>query len=279
MAGSPQPFDLSTKWIETIRKAAPAKPAVAPRRRRRALLYSVSLGYRHWVIPHTSAMLRVLAETSRAFELVETADPESFVPDMLAEFDAVILNNTCPTEPGRDSFFDVLQDQGTSETLKGNIMRFVEQGGGLVSIHGGIIAFNNCPRWDEMQGGSFDRHPRQQQVTLTAVEPPHPLARAFGGEPFVHVDEPYLFKGSYSRRSFRPLLAMNTATLVMSDGEPTPPHPCYAAWVKRHGNGRVFYCSPSHNAQSFEDPRLMRFVLDGIQYALGDLECDDTPLG
>ena len=50
----------------------------------------------------------------------------------------------------------------------------------------------------------------------------------------------------------------------------------YTAWIKKHGKGRVFYCSPSHNAQSFEDARMVRFLLDGIQYTLGDLKCDDS---
>ena len=51
----------------------------------------------------------------------------------------------------------------------------------------------------------------------------------------------------------------------------------YTAWIKKYGKGRVFYCSPSHNAQSFEKPELLQFLLDGIQYTLGDLKCDDTP--
>ena len=53
----------------------------------------------------------------------------------------------------------------------------------------------------------------------------------------------------------------------------------YISWIKPHGEGRVFYCSPSHNAQSFENPQLLQFMLNGIQYALGDLKCDDSVLG
>ena len=53
----------------------------------------------------------------------------------------------------------------------------------------------------------------------------------------------------------------------------------YISWIKPYGEGRVFYCSPSHNAQSFENPKLLQFMLNGIQYALGDLECDDSVLG
>ncbi|MCX6872996.1 MAG: hypothetical protein NTW21_04195 [Verrucomicrobia bacterium] len=31
-------------------------------------------------------------------------------------------------------------------------------------------------------------------------------------------------------------------------------------------------------AQSYETECMLRFYLDGIQYALGDLHCDDSPL-
>ncbi|MEM9326907.1 MAG: hypothetical protein AAGA85_14670, partial [Bacteroidota bacterium] len=51
----------------------------------------------------------------------------------------------------------------------------------------------------------------------------------------------------------------------------------YVSWIKRHGEGRVFYVSPSHNAQTMEDPRMLKFYLDGAQYVLGDLICDDSP--
>ena len=51
----------------------------------------------------------------------------------------------------------------------------------------------------------------------------------------------------------------------------------YVAWIKRHGWGRVFYAGPSHQPESFETASMLRFFLDGIQYALGDLVCDDWP--
>jgi type 1 glutamine amidotransferase len=50
----------------------------------------------------------------------------------------------------------------------------------------------------------------------------------------------------------------------------------YVAWIKPHGNGRVFYCSPSHFPESYESATLLQFILDGVQYAAGDLKCDDS---
>ena len=52
----------------------------------------------------------------------------------------------------------------------------------------------------------------------------------------------------------------------------------YLSWIKPYGRGRVFFVSPSHNAQSFEDARLLKYYLNGAQYVLGDLKCNDAPL-
>ncbi|MHC4200815.1 MAG: hypothetical protein ACYSU0_12550 [Planctomycetota bacterium] len=49
------------------------------------------------------------------------------------------------------------------------------------------------------------------------------------------------------------------------------------AWLKNHGKGRVFYSAFSHYGQNFQGPKLLRFYLDGIQFALGDLNADTTP--
>jgi hypothetical protein len=39
------------------------------------------------------------------------------------------------------------------------------------------------------------------------------------------------------------------------------------------------YISPSHNAQSFENPALLQFFLDGMQYVVGQVACDEKPIG
>ena len=44
------------------------------------------------------------------------------------------------------------------------------------------------------------------------------------------------------------------------------------AWIKTHGKGRVFYSSLGHKTPIFENPMLMQFYLDGIQFATGDLK-------
>ena len=128
-----------------------------------------------------------------------------------------------------------------------------------------------------MVGGSFDYHPKQQEMHLKEVDPKHPMVHAFKGKGFVHTDEPYFFKNAYADYNFRPLLYIEADKLEGLRKEVTD-NTIYVAWIKKHGNGRVFYCSPSHNAQSM-NKELLQFFLDGIQYVAGDLKCDDSPIG
>jgi len=271
---------LTDAWKSKIRKLAPVKPTAKPAKEHKVLLFSLSPGFKHWVIPHTAAVVEILGAKTGAYKVTVSNDVKMFAPDKLKQFDAVILNNTCSKGPTRNIFLDALGKDKTDEiaALEKSLIDFVRRGGGLTAIHGAIVFLNNSKEFSELLGGSFDFHPAQQKVTTRLVEPGHPLLKAFGGKDFVHVDEPYLFKNAYKKKNFRPLLEMDTSLLKCGKAQKKVESDIrYTAWIKRYGKGRVFYCSPSHNAQSFEQPALLQFLLDGIQYTLGDLKCDDTP--
>ena len=144
-------------------------------------------------------------------------------------------------------------------------------------LHGAIVMQNKSTNFGEMLGGSFDYHPKQQKINVKLVDTQHPLVKAFEGEGFEHIDEPYFFNNAYFNYNFRPLLYMETSTL---EGMKTMPSDKikYISWIKSFGKGRVFFSSPSHNAQSYENPKILAFLLDGLQYVTGDLECDDKPM-
>ena len=271
---------LTDAWKSKIKKLAPAKATAKPAKDRKVLLFSLSPGYKHWVIPHTAAVVEILGEKTGAFKVTVSNDVQMFKSESLKKFDAVILNNTCSKGRTRNIFLDALGKGKTDEiaALEKSLIDFVKRGGGLTAIHGGIVFLNKSAEFSELLGGSFDFHPAQQEVTLSVVEPDHPLLKAFGGKKFVHVDEPYLFKNAYTKKNFRPLLQMDTSLLKCGKAQKRVTADIrYTAWIKKYGEGRVFYCSPSHNAQSFEKPELLQFLLDGIQYTLGDFKCDDTP--
>lgn len=279
-------FKCNTNWVSTIEDIAPSGSKVEPAKTRKVLVFDRFTGFNHWVTPHTSQVVKVLGEKSGAYETVITQDYSCFEAKNLKKYDAVVLNNNCSKGPRRDQFLDMLdEDTKLSEEekikkaaeLEKNLISYVKKGGGLMVVHGAIVMQNNSMPFSEMVGGSFDYHPPQQEVTLELADPGHPLVEAFDGKPFVHNDEPYLFKNAYEKKNFRPLLFMDTDKLK-NKRKPIEDNIRYVAWIKKHGKGRVFYVSPSHNAQSFEDVRLLQFYLDGTQYVLGDLKCDDSPM-
>jgi len=281
-----EPIELSDAWLKKVEALAPETPTVPVEGSRKILIFSLHTGYEHWVIPHTEAVFRVLLAKSGAAVSTSAMDIGVFETGTLENYDAIILNNTCPERDKRDIFYDVLrknkdlteeQRLEKAAELEANLLRFVKQGGGLVIVHGGATMQNNSATFSEMSGGSFDFHPKQQPIKMILAEPGHPLLKAFKGEGFIHTDEPYFYKNTYADKNFRPLLYMQASELEGLDRE-FEEDIRYVAWIKKYGEGRVFLTSTSHNAQSFENPQLLHFLLDGVQYALGDLECDDSPV-
>ena len=277
-------IELDAAWKDKIRELAPDKPTVKPVKVPRILVFTLSTGYQHWVVPHTNAMMEVLSEKTGAFLMDQSSDIRVF--EDLKDYDALLLNNNCSAGERRDLFWDELgKDKALTEMerekkaarLENKVIKFVKRGGGLMVIHGGIVMQNNSLEFSKMVGGSFDYHPVQQEVEVSLVEPGHPLLAGFKGQPFVHVDEPYIFKNAYFDYDFHPLLSMDARALHSLKEEIKDPV-IYIAWIKRYGKGRVFYVSPSHNAQSFEKPGMLKFLLDGLQYVTGYLPCDDSPM-
>lgn len=280
-------FELTEKWLEKITEIAPERPTIPVTKKKHVLIFSLHTGYEHWNIPHTEAVLKILGEKSKIYTFTLSKDIEEFTKQNLKKYDAVILNNTCSKRDHRNLFYDVFAEKtnGTEDEqlkeakkLENNLIDFVHSGKGLMIMHGGIVMQNKSKDFGQMVGGSFDYHPKQQLINVKLADPEHPLVAAFKNQGFSHVDEPYFFKDAYFAYDFKPLLYMDPNELSDLRESPTETRR-YVAWAKDYGKGRIFYSSPSHNPQSFENPELLQFLLDGMQFVTGDLKCDVSPLG
>jgi type 1 glutamine amidotransferase len=155
----------------------------------------------------------------------------------------------------------------------------VRGGKGLVGLHAATDNFYDWPEGIHMMGGVFAGHPWGAGGTwaFALEDPKHPLNRAFDGKGFKVSDEIYQFN-FYSRTNLHVLVKLD-----MDDAATARPRGNRAdkdhavSWVRREGAGRVFYYSLGHNHPIFWNPPLMQHLLDGIQYALGDLKADDAP--
>lgn len=275
------------EWTAKIEKAAPAKPTVAAPKRK-ILVFSLITGYDHKVTPHVDRVFEILGKKSGLFETTVTRDIEKLMPESLADYDVLVLNNNCSKGARRNLFLDEMERnpkykklsgqerQAHCDELEKSLLDYVAGGKGLVVVHGAPTMLNNSPGFTGMVGAAFDYHPPNQYVTVRTVDGNHPLVAAFRGRgPFIHRDEPYCFKGAYDKLDFHPLLLMDIKDMKGTKGK-IDKIVRYVAWIKPHGEGRVFYCSPSHFPESYESPTLLRFILDGTQYAAGDLKCDDS---
>jgi uncharacterized protein len=271
---------LDAQWKNKIHNLAPDRPHFPSSGKKKILVFSLFTGFEHWVIPHTAEMIRIISDKSGAFETVESRDISQFTAENLKQYDAVVMNNTCSKPDHRNLFWDQLKAESQGDSiaimeqamrLEENLQEYVQQGGGLMVLHGGITTLNKSRAFSRLVGASFDYHPPQQPIHVQLEDAQHPLVQMLPKSGFTHVDEPYFYNGSYPEKDFTPLLYFNNAE-IKKQREPAKTGKTYVAWIREEGKGKVMYCSPSHNAQSFENPQLLAFFLSGLQYVVGDVE-------
>ncbi len=279
---------LTQAWKQKIEALAPSQTRFPSTSAKKILLFSLHTGFEHWVIPHTEEVFKILGSKSKQFEVIASKDIHQFEKESLSNYDAIVLNNTCSKPDHRHLFWDQLRAESTldsaivmakAQELESNVIEFVKKGGGLLLLHGGITTLNNSQKFSELVGASFDYHPPQQLIQVKLENPNHPLVAAFPKDGFSHVDEPYFYKNAYSNLNFTPLLYFDNVQIhSQRANQELKSGKTYVAWIRPEGKGKVMYIAPSHNAQSFENPALLQFFLDGLQYVVGDVNCDETPI-
>ena len=271
-------FAPTTEELAAIDKALPTKLSVEPKNPRRILLF-YKCDYPHSSIATGIAAFEKMGQATKAFAVDSTDDPEKFSAQNLAQYDAILLNNSV----GYETFLN--------ETQRQALLDFVKSGKGLIGIH---AAADACKEWKpgaDLMGGVFECHPWTSKGTwaLKVESPLHPLNTAFDETGDFINDEIYHYRnGSFSTDRSRVLLSLdmeqprnflgsglqqkNAGVIAKENDYPV-------AWLHQHGKGRVFYSNLGHNHSTYWNPKVLQHYLDGIQYALGDLEADATPSG
>jgi type 1 glutamine amidotransferase len=277
-----------------IHDAAPAAARVKPRQPRRVLIWVTPRilmdkdPHKGYCIPYGTAAMRTLGTKTGAFEPVVSDDLASFLPENLARFDAVVMNNSSgpwitPTDAdmAREEFRRLGADAAAVErVLRDGFLAWVRSGKGVVAYHFAIAANRQWPEFRELFGATFTGHPWNEEVGVRVEEPDHPLTATFGGKDFRLADEIYQFGPPYRREGVRVLLSLDPARTNMGVRWIERKDNDFAlAWVKPFGKGRVFYTSFGHRTELYWDPRVLRFYLDAIQFAAGDLDAPAEPRG
>jgi type 1 glutamine amidotransferase len=283
MVAAPAGTDRKEALADRVAAAAPQKPTAAAAKPRRLLVFTYQPGFYHTATPHISAAIEMMGKKTGAYETTVTDDSSALEPEGLGRFDAIVMNNNCgPYLLPRD--FAKLPEEKKKEAkarearLRKSLEEFVRGGRGLIGIHSCLYTpdYADWPEGAELIGGLVPSHPWQQKIRVLIDDPGHPLCAAFQGKPFEISEETYQVLDPYSREKVRVLLALDPASVDLTKGARKDRD--YAlAWVKAYGKGRVFYTALTHFEENLTSPALLRFYLDGIQFALGDLAADTTP--
>jgi type 1 glutamine amidotransferase len=255
--------------LEKITAALPARATAAPRRPRRLLVFWRADAILHkGGVPAANKAIELLGKRTGAFTAEFTRDYEALEAPVLARYDALVLNSTAHI---------VLPDEGKRRAL----LAYVRGGGGVIGIHAAIDMFKDWREGADIVGATFGGHPWHPSGTWAVKldEPGHPLLRAWGGKGFKLRDEFYELAEPYSRADRRVLMSLDLSDAATAGVSPLhrTDRDFAVSWIKRQGQGRVFYAMFGHIADPFFDPAVLRYYLDGIQYALGDLDADATP--
>jgi hypothetical protein len=277
--------EVTAEERNAVETAAPAKAFVRPKKARKLLVVNRDVRNGQVVAAHHASVaignyaLETLGRKTGAWQVVLSGDPEMWRPNSIKQFDAVCFMNTT----------GVLTED---KELRWSLLDFVRGGGGFAAFHaGGAATFVQYPKYDQfpefgvMVGGYENGgHPWKHTETypVRVEDPKHPVTKMFGRQTFPVTDEVFQMMSPYSREAVRVLLSIDAANAdanpsrrILPERQKDLDFP--VSWIKRYGQGRVFYTFLGHNKSTYTDAKLLEHFLAGIQYALGDLPADDTP--
>jgi type 1 glutamine amidotransferase len=284
-AADPRP---NAKDLEKINAALPEAAPAKPKQARKVLVYTKATGFVHSSIPVAAKTFELMGEKTGAYTTVTSDDPDSFMPDNLKKFDAILMVSTTgslfvPKGAKEDLLYKkdapLPDDLAHVKMLRDSLLAFVKGGKGIMGIHAATDSSYGWKEYGTMMGGYFNGHP-WGHIVMRIEDPTNPVNAAFGGKEFEISDEIYTFKEVYSRERQHILTTIDLAASKIDRGFNRPLDQDYAvSWLNTYGQGRVFYCSLGHNEATYWNPVVLKHYLAGLQFVLGDLEADAKPSG
>ena len=211
-------------------------------------------------IPWGAAAWRILGEKTGAYTAMLSDDPAMFDKDKLDAFDAVVFNNNC----GNPVADPVRRQQPARVRPRrqgpgGHPLRGPSR---LARVHRHARRLFDQPSLERGQHGGGEARRAGHALWCELL----PALR------FEHTDEIFVFD-RFSPEKVRVLLSLDTARTDMNKPDVCARTEFFPlSWIRRYGEGRVFYSALGHQKDVYWRPLILKHYLAGIQFALGDLE-------
>jgi uncharacterized protein len=198
----------------------------------------------------TAPVLRGILEEDPRMAVRIVEDPHFLDSPAIAEYDVVLLH------------FQNWEVPGPGPAARDNLRRYVANGGGLVSVHFACGAWHG--EWPEFEaiigrvwhGPKGAQHDPRGRFTVRIVDRDHPVTR--GIVDFETDDELYTCLTGTA-----PIHVLAEATSVV-DGKNHP-----MAFVRRHGQGRVFLTTLGHDVAAFTSGSVPQLIRQACLWAAG----------
>ena len=185
--------------------------------------------------------------------------PEDFVPDFF-DYSVIIMSKS-------DHISETNLNSWKTPEIQEAIIKFVENGGGLLVTHSGLVSSPNTKRLDEFIGSRFSFHPSQSPIYVETLKP-HPVvpeALFFREE-----DEHYaleilsgdidIFLASYSA-TIGDLEKINEDSYNNS-----PAKLATAGYSLKRGKGRVVVLTPGHNLAVWRNQNYQKILRQALNW-------------
>lgn len=226
---------------------------------RQVLYVTATYGYRHSDIEASVQVMQELARASGTLKIVHTEDVSLINAENLRRFDAV--------------YFFTSGELPLTAQQKADLLAFVRQGHGFGGSHSATDTFYTWPEYGDMIGGYFDGHPWTQQAAFRVEDSESPIV-AHMAPGFRVLEEVYQFR-AFSRDRVHVLLSLDTNSVDLNaPGVNRTDGDFPLAWIRKYGQGRVFYSAFGHFEENFQSPMFRTMLLKALEWLTGQIEVD-----
>ena len=214
----------------------------------RVLVFSKTEGYRHVesIKEGQKAFLKIASE--HQFRIDTTENSADFNDTNLKLYSAIVLLN--------------ISGAVFNEDQRISLKRYVQAGGGVLSIHAAADAERDWPWFNGLIGAYFESHPPVQKGTFIVKDKNHP-ATEFMQDSLSRTDEFYNFESVSPNLNV--LVTLNEASYF--GGKMGASHP--AVWSQEYDGGRSFYTSWGHTKANWSEPFFLKQLWGGLYWVMG----------
>jgi len=208
----------------------------------------------------TPVLIRIFND-QRLFSVTATEKPDTLTYITLKRFQLVISNwNTWPDNKLR-----------MSPQWEGDFLRYVNEGGGLLSFHAGASSFYDWEPYHRIgigRWGKETRHGARTKGHLYGFDQKHPITQGMGD--FYIMDEVWeksdIFPGS-----------IPIGSIAAKDEKDGHLIDFPAVFVRQNGNGRCFFTQLGHDQRALLNEGLQTLLLRAAQWCAGKKVTVEVP--